>query len=292
MKQSAKGWLFISPALIHLILFALLPIAWALYLSFYDWNILKGDWSFVGFGNYAEMAQDTAFLNALKNSLVYAATSVPIGMAVALLVAILVAQKLRGLAIFRTIYYLPAISSQVAIAMVWIYMYLPESGLINAALDMAGMPSSTDFLNEVGWAMAALVFMSVWVGLGPRMILYLAGILNIPPALYEASALDGATGWTQFWRITLPMLAPTTLFVLITSTIGAMQLFTPIYMMTKGGPLDSTDMVGYHIFIEAWQNFDMGSASAQSFLLLAVILIVSILQFRLMKRQMEGYTAG
>ena len=140
--------------------------------------------------------------------------------------------------------------------------------------------------------MWALVFMSIWTGLGPKMIIYVAGLLGIPEALYEAAELDGAGGWQRFTRITLPMLSPTTLFVLVTSTIGAFQLFTPIYMMTKGGPNDTTNVIGYHIYREAWQKFHVGSAAAQSFLLLIIIAGVAFAQYRMMKSQLEGYSAG
>ena len=140
--------------------------------------------------------------------------------------------------------------------------------------------------------MWALVFMAVWTGLGPKMIIYVAGLLGIPESLYEAAELDGASALARFRSVTLPILAPTTLFVLVTSTIGAFQLFTPIYMMTKGGPNDSTDVVGYHIYREAWQKFHAGSAAAQSFVLLLVIAGVAYAQYVMMKRQLEGYSAG
>jgi multiple sugar transport system permease protein len=151
---------------------------------------------------------------------------------------------------------------------------------------------SVDFLGRSEWAMFALAFMSVWTGLGPKMVLYLAGLLGIPNALYEAASLDGANRWRQFWSVTLPMLAPTSFFVLITSTIGAMQVFTPVYMMTQGGPEDSTDVVGYHIYTEAWVNFNTGLAASKSFVLLAVIVLISIFQFRVMRDQLRGYSAG
>lgn len=288
MKSGAKGWAFVGPALLHLFVFALLPIAFAFWLSLHKWDILKEQKPFVGGDNYARLLQDGEFWNALGNSMIYTLASVPIGLSVALGVALLAFQRLKGVEVFRVLFYLPAISSQVAIAMIWIYVFLPEKGLINSALALVGITSTTDFLNQLGWAMAALIFMSIWTGLGPRMVLFLAGLAAIPQTLYEAAQLDGANSSRQFFNITLPMLAPTTLFALVTSTIGAMQLFTPIYMMTKGGPLGSTDMVGYHIYTEAWVNFRLGSASAQSFVLFAVILAVSLVQLKLMQSQIKG----
>ncbi|HVL40140.1 MAG TPA: sugar ABC transporter permease [Fimbriimonadaceae bacterium] len=302
------AWAFIGPAFAHLLIFALIPMAYALYVSFYKVQLLRDEWAFTGLGNYALAVAEPPFWNAMWNSFRYALMSVPAGMFVALLIAILVNQKLRGMTIFRTLYYIPAISSGVAVAMLWTYVFLPDTGLINTMLlglfgpdtfigervlrgvGVAPYPG-IDFLNRSEWAMPALAFMSIWVGLGPRMILFLAGLIGIPQSLYEAAQLDGAGKLRSFWNVTLPMLVPTTFFVLITSTIGAMQIFTPVYMMTKGGPEDTTDVVGYHIYTEAWVNFNTGIASAKSFVLLAVIVVISLFQFRLMRNQMQGYSS-
>jgi multiple sugar transport system permease protein len=288
MKRSLVGWLFVAPALIHLVVFALGPILYAATLSLYDWNLLKGDSRFVGLQNFTRIWEDGQFAKALINSALYTITSVPLGIALALAVALLVAQKIRGITIFRTIYYLPAVCSQVAIAMIWIYIFLPKKGMINGVLGWFGLPNETDFLSTPGWAMAALVFMSIWVALGPRMVLFVSGILNIPESLYEAAELDGATKNQQFWKVTLPLLTPTTFYVGVTSMISAMQVFTPVYMMTKGGPEGSTDVVGYHIYSAAWERFQIGEASAMSLVLFVIILALSIGPFRAMNKQVEG----
>lgn len=291
-RKFPAGWAFVAPAFIHLLVFALIPIAFAFYLSFYKWQLIQSHKTFVGFSNYRFTFHEPEFWNAMWNSARYALVSVPFGMAVALVVALLVNQKLRGMTFFRTIYYIPAISSGVAIAMLWIYVFLPETGMINSFLGALGINNKTDFLQNIAYAMWALVFMSAWTGLGPRMVLFLAGLVGIPQTLYEAADLDGASRWRSFWSITLPMLAPTTFFVLVTSTIGAMQVFTPVYMMTHGGPDNSTDVVGYHIYTEAWVNFHIGLSAAKSFVLLAVILAISIVQFRMMRGRLEGYSAA
>jgi multiple sugar transport system permease protein len=293
--EARTGWLFVAPALIHLAIFALLPIAVAFVISLYKWQLFKPSGEFVGLRNYLHSFTEPPFWNALWNSFRYTVASVPLGMAIALLVALMVNQKLRGVTVFRTLFYIPAISSGVAISMIWIYIYLPETGLINSMLAAVGI-ESVDFLNKPEWAMPALVFMSIWIGLGPRMVLYLAGLVGIPQSLYEAAELDGAGKARSFWSITLPMLAPTTLFVMVTSTIGAMQVFTPVYMMTKGGPGDeqgrmTTDVVGYHIYSEAWVNFNTGLASAKSFVLLVAIAAISFFQYRMMRGRTEGYSA-
>lgn len=291
-REGRLGWLFIGPAFLHLLVFALIPIGYSFVLSLYRTRMIQPERAFAGIDNYTFALGEESFRNALWNSTRYALWSVPLGIVVALAVAILVNQKLRGVTLFRTLYYLPNISSGVAIAMIWIYIYLPETGMINTGLHWLGITNKTDFLSQVEWAMPAVVFMSIFTGLGPRMVLFLAGLVGIPPELYEAAALDGATGWRAFWKITLPMLVPTTFFVLVTSTISALQIFTPIYMMTKGGPEESTDVVGYHIYTEAWVNFNTGLAAAKSFVLLAAIVVISLIQFRLMKNQLQGYSAA
>jgi multiple sugar transport system permease protein len=290
-RESKLGWAFVAPAVIHLLVFALIPMGYAFLISLYKYQIFRDNPQFTGLQNYGLALEEGPFRNALWQSFRFAVLSVPLGMVLALAVALLVNQKLRGMAIFRTLFYIPAISSGVAIAMLWTYVFLPDTGMINMATSLFGI-ESVDFLNRTEWAMWALVFMSMWVGLGPRMVLFLAGLVGIPQSLYEAAQLDGASPWKQFWKVTLPMLVPTTFFVMVTSTIGAMQVFTPVYMMTKGGPEESTDVVGYHIYTEAWVNFNTGLASAKSFVLLSIIVVISIFQFRLMRNQMRGYSAS
>jgi len=290
MKKGKLGYLFIAPATIHLLVFAIFPMVFSVFLSLFRWNLLTSERTFLGLANYTYAFGDPLFWNALWNSTKYALLSVPLGMAAGLLVAILVNQKLRGVTLFRTLYYIPAISSGVAISILWIYIYMPETGLINSVLGLLHINNKTDFLKNESLAMYALVFMSIWVGLGPRMVLFLSGLIGIPQSLYEAAELDGAGKLRSFWNVTLPMLIPTTFFVMITSTIGALQVFTPVYIMTQGGPNEKTDMVGYHIYVEAWSKFLIGIASAKSFVLLAVIVLVSILQFKILKNQLEGYS--
>lgn len=288
-KRGWVGWLFVAPATLHLLVFAIYPIVASIGMSFFKRNLLTSERSFVALANYAYAFSDPLFWKAMRNSLFYATLSVPAGMAFALFVALLVGQNIRGMAIFRSIFYIPAISSGVAIAMLWIYVYLPETGLINSALGILHINNRIDFLKNEALAMPAVAFMSMWTGLGPRMILFLAGLLGIPDSLYEAASLDGASAWRRFRSVTLPMLAPTTFFVAVTSTIGALQVFTPIYVMTKGGPNESTEVVGYHIYVEAWSKFLIGIATAKSFLLLVAVAGISYLQYRAMRDQLEGY---
>lgn len=287
-----RGYLFIAPATVYLAIFSILPVLYAGYLSLHRWHLLKEARPFVGLGNYIALAHDPLFLNAIANTLVYAAAGVPLGVITSLAVAMLVVQPLRGIGFFRVLYYVPAVCSQVALSMVWIWILLPEVGLINYALGLIGVDPTTDFLHEPGWAMAALVLMSLWIGLGPRMVIFVAGLQNIPYVLYEAADLDGCNPWQRFWYVTIPQLAPTMLFVTVTTTIAAFQLFTPVYVMTRGGPRRTTDVVSYHIYQEAWQKFEVGSASAQSYVLFAMILVIAVIQLWVMRRGLRQEVAS
>jgi multiple sugar transport system permease protein len=290
-RTNWRGYVFVAPATIYLAVFALVPMGLAAWMSLHRWHLLKDERPFIGAANYVTLAHDPFFRNAVGNTLLYAACAVPLGVVTSLAVALLVARQLRGVGVFRTLFYIPAVSSQVALSMVWIWILLPgEQGLINFCLDRlngwlgTSIPIDTNFLGRPGWAMAALVAMSLWVGLGPRMVIFLAGLQAIPEPLYEAAALDGCNARQRFWYITLPQLAPTTLFVIVTTTIAAFQLFTPVYMMTKGGPRRTTDVVLYHIFTEAWQKFEVGMASAESYVLFALILLAAACQLWIMRR--------
>lgn len=301
-----RGYAFIAPAAVYLLCFSLLPILFALFMSLHDWNLVRPDRPYVGLDNFRTLFADPFFVNAIKNSCIYVAASVPLGVISSLVVALIVARPLRAVGVFRTLFYVPGICSQVAIAMVWIWILMPgEQGLINfclarvndalqtihlstllASLGLGSgqMPIDTNFLKEPGWAMAALVAMSLWIGLGPRMIIFVAGLQNIPEELYEAASLDGCTGWKRFRYVTLPQLAPTTLFVTLTTSIAAFQLFTPVYVMTKGGPDRTTDVVLYHIFKELWWRHEAGMASAMSCVLLGMILAIAVVQLVIMRR--------
>jgi len=283
-RSNWRGYFFVAPATLYLAVFSFLPMAIAAWLSLHQWHLLRPDHPFVGLKHYWAALSDPFFRTAFWNTLLYALLSVPLGVISSLAVALLVNQRLRGSSFFRTLYYIPAISSGVAVSMVWIWVFMPGDGLINYVLRRFGGTGDIDFLGDSRLALLSIVIMSVWGGLGPRMVIFLAGLQSIPEGLYEAAAIDGCSAWQRFRHVTLPMLVPTTFFVLVTSTIGAFQLFTPVYVMTRGGPRHATDVVVYHIYKEAWHKFQLGSASAESYLLLAVILVASLLQFRLMRR--------
>lgn len=288
-RELEKGYFFLFPSMVHLLVFLFTPVVFAFYLSFHRWDIVVPQKPFVGVENFREMLFDPLFWNALKNTLVFA-LNVPVGMTASLGVALLMNQRIRGVNLLRTLYFLPSVSSFVAIALVWRWLYNPQFGIANYALELVGL-EPIGWLNSPDTAMFSVIAMTVWLGLGYQMVIFLAGLQGIPSELYEASVLDGASAWSRFRHITLPLLQPTTFFVLITSLIGAFQVFTSIYIMTGGGPARSTDVIVYHIYQAAWVSLRMGYAAAMSLVLFVIIMVATYIQFKLVGRNVEySYT--
>jgi ABC-type sugar transport system permease subunit len=231
------------------------------------------------------MAEDPYFWNALRNTFLFS-LNVPIGMALALGIALLLNRNLGGIHVFRIIYFLPGITSFVAIALVWMWIYHPSFGLANALLGWLGLPGLS-WLNSTETSMMSVMIFSVWLGLGVQIVIFLAGLQGIPEEFHDAARMDGANAWNRFVHITLPLLKPTTFFVLITSLIGAFQVFTSIYVMTAGGPTRSTDVFVYHIYQAAWEQLRMGYASAMSWVLFIIIMIATWVQFRFFGKGVE-----
>jgi ABC-type sugar transport system permease subunit len=284
LHEAKTAWAFISPSLILLLLFSAGPLLFALYLSFHGWNLLEPAKPFVGLRHYIELAGDGLFWNAAKNTALYS-LYVPATMVCALGVAMLLNRSIKGIALLRAIFFLPYITSFVAISIVWQWMYDPDFGVFNWGLGLIGL-GPFPWLNSPSTALLALILMAVWIHIGFQMIIFLAGLQAIPNEFYEAAMIDGASAWRRFWRITVPLLKPTTFFVLVTSIIGSFQVFTFVYVMTEGGPLHATDVIVYHIYQNAWQFLRMGYASAMSWVLFAVIFLITLLQFRLLGRKM------
>jgi len=286
LREAVTAWTFVSPSLVLLLIFTAAPLLFALYLSFHSWNLLEPAKPFVALRHYIDLAGDSLFWNAAKNTAVYS-LYVPVTMALALAVAMLLNRRIKGVALLRAIFFLPYITSFVAISIVWQWMYDPDFGLFNWALGLVGL-GPFPWLNSPTTALMALILMAVWIHIGFQMVIFLAGLQAIPNELYEAATIDGAGTWRKFWRITLPLLRPTTFFVLVTSIIGSFQVFTFVYVMTEGGPLHATDVIVYHIYQNAWQFLRMGYASAMSWVLFAVIFLITLLQFRLLGRKIAA----
>lgn len=282
------GYLFTLPASAHLLVFVVVPIGFSIYLSFHEWTTPRFVSSpFVGLRNYALLLTDTPFWQAMVNTLEYTAMSVPLGMAVSLGLAILVNRRFPGINVFRAVFFLPVITSWVAVSVVWITMLAPEGGLLNYLFNKAGLPGQ-HWLDSERWAMFALVVITVWKGAGFQMVIWMAGLQSIPTTLLEAASIDGAGRWRSFVHITLPLLFPTTFFLVVTGVISGLQVFTPMYVITQGGPLGATDVAVYHIYRRAFQEFSMGYASAQAWVLFLVIFIATLIQLAYARKHGES----
>jgi multiple sugar transport system permease protein len=231
------------------------------------------------------------FYSSLRNTLQYALGTIPLGLALALALALLLNAGLKGMGIYRTTYYLPVVTSMVAVAMVWMWIYDPSYGLLNYLLARlsSGRIAPQAWLADPGQAMAAIVAMSVWKGLGYNTVIYLAGLQGIPEHLYEAATIDGANAWQRFRRITWPLLKPTTAFILVVSVIGASQVFAQVYVMTNGGPNNATTTIVHQIFQNAFSYLKMGYASAMAFVLFALIFLLSLITLRLTRAGQVEY---
>jgi multiple sugar transport system permease protein len=281
--------LFLSPALISIFVFFFIPVIAAFIISFTDFDIYSlGDYSnitFIGLRNYQRLLYDELFWVALKNTFFFVILAGPLSIAVSLFSAILLNSKLvkfKGL--FRLSYFIPVVTTLVAVAIVWRFIYHPKFGIINYVISFIGI-NPIDWLGDPDWAMPAIVIMAVWKNFGYNMIIFLAGLQNIPSHLYEAAVMEGANTWQQFKSITLPMLAPTTLFVGLITMIGFFQLFAEPYIMTQGGPLNSTLSIVQYMYQEGFRWWNMGYSAAIAFVLFFIIFIGTIIQFKLRKNE-------
>jgi multiple sugar transport system permease protein len=291
MRQVRKNWtayLFLSPWIIIFAIFTLYSVSFSFYLSFHEWNILEPDKPFVGLDNYIRLFQDERFYQALWNTILFTGIGVPLGLVAGLLVALLLNTKVNGQGLYRTLYYIPVITPLVVSAVIWKWIYQGDYGLLNYYLLRLGIiKEKLLWLADPDLAMPALILMGVWGGVGGTMVLYLAGLQSIPEELYDAARVDGANGLQKLLYITVPLLAPTTFFILITSIIGSFQSFAHIYIMTGGGPLRRTTVIGYYLYEKGFRHFEMGYASAMAYVLFAIIFIFTLLQLRFTKGDIE-----
>ena len=277
--------IFLAPALLLIAVFFFLPVLAALLLSFTDFDIYAlGDLNrlrFVGFNNYLQLLQSPLFWTALGNTFYFVLVGGPLSVAVSLGAALLVNARLtRFPSFFRTAFFLPVVTTLVAVAVVWRYLYHPRYGLLNYGLSWLGI-EPIDWLGDPNWAMSAIILMAVWKNFGFNMIIFIAGLQNIPMQLYEAARIDGASAWRQFRYLTLPLLGPTFLFVALMTMIGYFQVFAEPYVMTQGGPANRTLSVVLLMYEEGFRWWNMGYASAAAFVLFVLILAGTVLQLKL-----------
>ena len=288
-EANTAAWFFLAPALLLIFVFFFLPVAASLVLSVTDFDLYgiadPANTRFVGLRNYSRLLQTPDFWNALRNTFYFAFVGGPLTIAVALSAALLLSSKLvRFKGFFRTIYFTPFVTTLVAVAIVWRYLYHTRYGLFNYALSYVGI-GPIDWLGDPHWAMPAIILMAVWKSFGYNMLIFIAGLQSIPEELYDAAEIDGAGAFRRFFSITLPMLMPTLVFVSVVTMIDYFQLFAEPYVMTQGGPLRSTTSVVLLMYEEGFRWWRMGYAAAIAFVLFVVILIATLLQFRLQKER-------
>jgi multiple sugar transport system permease protein len=278
-RQAIWCYVFIAPAIIGLLLFSLGPMIASFVLSFTSYDLLSAP-EFIGAQNYVDLAQDELFRKSLSVTLIYGLVSVPATMVLALVLAILLNAKIPAMPFFRSAYYLPSVISGVAVAMLWKWMFNGEYGLINAALERIGIDGPA-WLTDEQWALRALIFMSLW-SFGGTMLIYLAGLQGVPKELYEAAAVDGASRFRQHLHVTVPMLSPVTFFNLIMGIIASLQVFAEPFVLTQGGPNNSTLLLSVYLYQNAFEYLKMGYASAIAWVTFAIILVFTLLIFRSM----------
>jgi multiple sugar transport system permease protein len=269
------------PAAVIFGAFNIFPILYSGYLSLLEWDGLSPDRTFVALANYIELAHSGDFWNSLGVTLYYMVGITVLGIAAGLAVALALNRGMRALPFYRAVYFTPVITSTVAAAVVWKYLFDPGSGFVNVALRSVGLPTPV-WLASTLWAMPAIILVGVWKRLGFNMVIYLAGLQGIPREYYEAAQVDGAGTWARFRYITLPLLAPITVLLVIMSIIDAFLVFDQVFIMTSGGPLGATDVIGLFLYRHAFRYFEMGTASAVGWVIFAVIFAITLMQWKLL----------
>ena len=280
-----REWLaaaiFLAPNMIGLTVFIVIPVIAGFVISFTEWDMLSAP-EFIGFDNYVELLTDDRFFwLTLKNTLVYSLFVIPGSIVISLLLALALNTHIRGVGIYRTIYFLPFVSSTIAISLVWKWIMHPDFGILNGFLGLFGVPR-LGWLQDRNMALLSVAIVAIWHSAGYNMTIFLAGLKGIPRTYYEAAEIDGATYWQRFWRITFPLLTPTLFFVLVISLIGSFQVFNLVYIMTDGGPGSSTQVYVYYLWENAFSYFRMGYASAMAYILFLIMLVITLFQVRLL----------
>ncbi|WP_028545486.1 carbohydrate ABC transporter permease [Paenibacillus taiwanensis] len=288
-KEALVGWLFLMPEIVGMLLLNVFALGFSLYLSFTDWDLLSGvaGIKFAGLQNFIHLFQDPTIWKALYNNLVYTVLTVPLPIAIALVLAVVIHSKVYFKSYFKVVFFIPYISSIIAVAAVWSILFHPSFGPINQFLMDLGISNPPKWLVDPKTSLIAVAIISAWAGLGYTIIIYMAGLSNISEELYEAAEIDGATGLKKFFNITIPLLRPTTFFLLITMLIGSFKVFDIISYLTEGGPDNSSTVIVFRIYQEGFVNYNMGYASAISWLLFAIIGLITAATWKL--RQEESF---
>lgn len=277
-NQNIAAWLFIFPAILGTLIFIVIPVICSFGLSFTHWNLVN-DIQFVGLSNYREIFSDALFYKILLNTVVFAVSTSVLGVIIPLVLAVILNSKIRGSEFFKTAYFLPFITPMIVIGVVWQWIFDPNIGVLNNFLHI-----HINWLYDTNFAMPALIIVSVWKLIGYNMIIFLSALSAISQSMFEAAKIDGATPFQTFWHVTIPLLSPTIFFVVIITAISSFQVFDLIYLMTEGGPLDSTNVLVYAIYKNAFEYFQVGKASAIAYVLFVIILVLTLIQWNLRKK--------
>lgn len=280
-REAISGYLAIMPWLLGYLIFTAGPMLFSAYLTFTKWELLTPP-RWIGWGNFQFLLVDKTFRTALWNTFLFTVLSVPLQLLVALGVALLLNLGIRGKNWYRAIIFLPSQTPIVANALLWFFIFSPTYGLANVVMDVFGLPQQR-WLWDVQLVKPALIVMAIW-GFGGAMIIFLAGLQNIPQSFYEAAEIDGAGTFAKFLHITIPLLSPTIFFNLVIGLIGAFQIFTPVYIMTRGGPGTASMMLGMYIYRHGFEQFNMGYASLLAWVLFVIVMLLTLLQFAVAKR--------
>lgn len=283
LGQLPTALLFLLPAAVILGVFNFYPALYSLYLSFFDWNGLSLTKQGVGLANYARLLGSSEFWNSLRVTALYAGGMTVGSLALGLAAATLLNLDVRGRAIYRVVYFLPVITPTVAAGVVWRYLFDPSQGAVNQLLARIGVGGPA-WLVAPGWALLAVIIVGTWKRVGFNLVVYLAALQGVPRAYYEAAQLDGAGPWQAFRHITLPLVAPSTFFLTVTALIDAFQVFDLVYVMTAGGPLKGTDVIGYYLYRYGFRYYEVGFASAIAYAMFILIFVVTLVQFRLTRQ--------
>lgn len=281
-REQVAAWMYLAPALILLGVFFIYPTGRLFFDSFYAWDGM-GERFYVGFENYLLLLEDDEFWQTVVNSMVFIIGSVPTGMAVSLGLALLIQKYVIGRSFFRTVFFAPVVMSLVAAGLIFVWLLNYDYGIMNLLLEQMGQ-EKIPWLTSERYAMLSVILMTIWKDAGYNMILFLAGLNSISETYYEAARIDGAGAWKTFWRVTWPLLMPTTFFILVVRIIFSFRTFEQIFVMTKGGPMGETTVFVYYIYEKAFKYFEVGYASAAAILLLVLVLVLTFLQFRFVKR--------
>jgi len=276
----------LGPTLVFYAVFRFYPVAYAFYMSLHDWRLLRADQVFAGLDNYRMLLADPLFHQVVRNTFYFAFGTTLLGTVSALALAILLNPVRRGSTLYRLIFFLPVMTSTIASATIWLWLYQTRFGLINHLLAMVGLPR-VPWLQSATWAMPSIILMSVWAGVGFTTIILLSGLRGIPAAYYEAAAIDGAAGWKQVRHITLPLLTPVLAFVTITGLINGFNVFQQVFLMTRGGPYNSTRTISLHIYDFAFQRLWMGTAASMAFVMFAMVILMTLVQMYLQRIDWE-----